>query len=153
MSNSTASAGSQADLATFFSGLEARLSRQLTQDRDSIIGAIAGSPRSTSGPPIVLLPDEPLETACTICGRGNSGSGVLVLVTSRPHFVGMSSGPNTQPQGWRFQGRAVAFAPQMQEKARQMMQILALISIGVSNGGTCVRQAERGRVCRAIERK
>ena len=65
------------ELSSFFLGLEQRLTRQLTLDREAIVGAIAGGPAPgllaapplARAGPLVLLPDEPLEHACQLCGR------------------------------------------------------------------------------------
>ena len=67
--------GSENSLAQVLAGLEARLSRQLTMDRETIVGAIAGGPLSAGGAsggrggacPIVLMPDDP--PPCNSCGR------------------------------------------------------------------------------------
>ena len=64
----------QPDLSAFFTGLEERLSQTLARDRQDILGAIAGGMTpgagAGSGGPIVLLPDEPLDTEpCQTCGR------------------------------------------------------------------------------------
>jgi hypothetical protein len=68
--------GSENSLAQVLAGLEARLSRQLTMDRETIVGAIAGGPISGGSAgrgggggagPIVLLPDD--LPPCASCGR------------------------------------------------------------------------------------
>ena len=64
------------DLNQLLSGLEARLSHQLSQDREAIFAAI-GSGDGIQGPvpggggvgPIVLMPDEPMQQQCATCGR------------------------------------------------------------------------------------
>ena len=64
----------QDELEGILSGLEQRLSRQLTADRQAIVSALAASAGAPAGAggltgPIVLLPDEPLESTCATCGR------------------------------------------------------------------------------------
>jgi hypothetical protein len=62
-------------LASLLSGLEARLSNQLSSDREALAARITGGAAAGygggggGGAPIVLIPDEPLERPCGTCGR------------------------------------------------------------------------------------